>query len=195
MLPTNPVDATLPCGALVSKSIDSPAQVDQFTFSCQNNDRVTLTLASVGFSVGSGASATATVFSPSAAVVVTFNANGQQQVTLPETGTYGIQTRVSNCDSFGSYTIGRVCLLPTNPVDATLPCGALVSKSIDSPPQVDQFPFSGFFLMIRPPPRSTLFPYTTRFPSATATVFSPSAAVVVTFNANGQQQVTLPETG
>src|SRR2546422_249734 len=145
MLPTNPVDATLPCGALVSKSIDSPAQVDQFTFSCQNNDRVTLTLASVGFSVGSGASATATVFSPSAAVVVTFNANGQQQVTLPETGTYVIQVRASNVVNLTPYNTSRDCMLQTNPFYATLPCGALVSKSIDSPAQVDQFTFSCFF--------------------------------------------------
>src|SRR2546426_543278 len=128
MLPTSPVDAVLACGGLVSRSIDGPAQVDQFTFSAQINVHGTLTLGAAPFP--SGATATATVFSPTAAEVVTFSANSQQQLTLPATGAYVIQVRANNLVSPGSYPLGRECLLPTSPVDAVLACGGLVSRSI-----------------------------------------------------------------
>src|SRR5437667_411842 len=91
------------------------------TYREQNNDRVTLTLTAAGFPFG--VTATATVFSPTAAVVVTFNANIQQQLTLAETGTYVVQVRASDFVSTGSYSLGRECLVPTSPVDATLACG------------------------------------------------------------------------
>src|SRR2546426_1571241 len=95
----------------VSRSIDGPAQVDQITFSGQINDHVTLTLAAAAFPFG--ATATATVFSPTAAEVVTFSANSQQQLTLPATGTYVIQVRANNLVSTGSYTLGLESLLLT----------------------------------------------------------------------------------
>src|SRR5207249_4726013 len=81
---------TLGCGDLISGNITAPGQVDQITFNGQVNDKVTLTLAASGFPTG--ATATATVFSPTGAVVSpgAFNANSQQQLTLPETGTYVI---------------------------------------------------------------------------------------------------------
>src|SRR2546428_4915931 len=122
MVPTNPVEATEDCG-LVSRSIDGPAQVDQITFSGLINDHVTLTLAAAAFPFG--ATATATVFSPTAAEVVTFSANSQQQLTLPATGTYVIQVRANNLVSTGSYTLGRESLVPTRHVDAALDCGVV----------------------------------------------------------------------
>ena len=177
------------CGELVSGTIAEAAQVDQLTFTGQANDRVTLTLTRTGFSL---TTATATVFSPTEAGVVTFNANSQQQLTLPETGTYVIQVRAANFVGTGSYTLGRECLLPTSPVDATLACGGLVARSLESPAQVDQLTFTG-----QANDRVTLTLTRTGFSltTATATVFSPTGAGVVTFNANSQQQLTLPETG
>src|SRR5439155_5251519 len=141
LVPTSPVDATLACGGLVSRPIEASGQVDQITFSGQANDRVTLTLTAAGFPFG--VTATATVFSPTAAAVVTFNANSQQQLTLAETGTYVVQVRASDFVSSGSYSLGRECLLPTTPIDATLACGGLVSRPIEASGQVDQIPFSG----------------------------------------------------
>ena len=95
-------------GSLLSnRPISAPAQVDQITFSGQVNQRVTLTLTGAGFPFG--ATATATVFSPMGAVIATFNANGQQQLTLPESGTYIIQVRASNLASTGSYSLGLSC--------------------------------------------------------------------------------------
>ncbi len=195
-MPNSPMAQSLACGALLSDTIGAAGEVDQFTFSGQANNRVTLTLATGGFTVGSGATATATVFSPAAAMVVTFNANDQQQVTLPATGTYVIQVRASNFVSTGSYSLGLECLLPTSPVDATLFCGVLLSdRRVNAAAQVDQFTFSG-----QANQQVTLTLATGGFTvgsgaTATATVFSPAAAVVVTFNANGQQQLTLADSG
>src|SRR2546428_7499638 len=112
MVPTNPVEATEDCG-LVSVSIDGPAHVDQFTFSGQINDHVTLTLAAAAFPFG--ATATATVFSPTAAEVVTFSANSQQHLTAQATTTVTITARTTSPACTGSYTLFRECLLPSTP--------------------------------------------------------------------------------
>jgi uncharacterized protein (TIGR03437 family) len=105
---TTIAQATLSCGALVAGTISAAGEVDQFTFNGQANEKKMLTLAESGFPAG--VSATATVFSPKAAVVVTFNANSQQQLTLAESGTYLIQVRASNFASTGSYSLGLQCL-------------------------------------------------------------------------------------
>ena len=193
LLPTSPADATLVCGTLLSdRPINTSAQVDQITFSGQASDRVTLTLAASGFPLG--ATATASVFSPAAALVVSFNANSQQQLTLPTTGTYIIQIRASNLVSTGSYSIGLECLLPASPVDALLACGTLVTdRPLGAAGQVDQITFSG-----QANDRITLTLTASGFPlgaTATAKVYSPTVSLVVSFNANSQQQLTLPTTG
>ncbi|MFN7947679.1 MAG: hypothetical protein U0Z53_20180 [Blastocatellia bacterium] len=193
LLPTSPVDATLTCGALLpDRPINAAGQVDQLTFSGQANDQVTLTLTASGFPLG--ATATARVFSPTATLLISFNANSQQQLTLPTTGTYIIQVQASNLVSTGSYNLGRECLLPASPVDATLTCGALLSdRPINASAQVDQITFSG-----QANERKTLTLTASGFPlgaTATATVFSPTAKTVISFNANSQQQLTLSESG
>ena len=188
---TNP-ESTVDCGSLISGAISAPGEVDQFTFSGQANERKTLTLAASGFPTF--VMATATVFSPTAAVVKTFDANSQQQLTLPESGAYVVQVRASNLVSTGSYSVGLECLLPTSPVDATMACGTLLSsRPISAAAQVDQFTFVG-----QANERKTLTLAASGFPTfvtATATVYSPTAAVVKTFDANSQQQLTLPESG
>jgi uncharacterized protein (TIGR03437 family) len=192
LLPTSPVDATLPCGALLSdRPINAASQVDQITFIGQANERNTLTLTASGFPFG--ATATATVFSPSAVAVVTFDANSQRQLTLTESGTYVIQVRANNLVSTGSYSLGLECLLPTSPVDATLACGGLLARALNAAAQVDQITIAG-----QANERKTLTLTASGFPfgaTATATVFSPAAVVVVTFDANNQQQLTLTGTG
>jgi uncharacterized protein (TIGR03437 family) len=182
---------TLSCGALVAGAISAAGEVDQFTFNGQANEKKMLTLAESGFPAG--VSATATVFSPTAVVVVTFSANGQRLLTLPETGAYVVQVRASNFASTGSYGIGLECSLPTSPVDQALVCGSLFAGSINALAKVDQFTFAG-----QANQQVTLTLAESGFPagvSATATVFSPTAVVVITFSANGQRLLTLPETG
>ncbi|MGE0884029.1 MAG: IPT/TIG domain-containing protein [Blastocatellales bacterium] len=185
LLPTSPVDATLICGTLLSdRRIDAASQVDQITFSGQANERKTLTLTSGSFT------AAATVFSPTGVVVITFNANSQQQLTLPESGTYVIQIRANNLVSTGVYHIGLECLLPTSPVDATLICGTLLSdRRIDAASQVDQITFCGLA------GQQVTLTLTSGGFTATATVFPPSGMMPITFNANGQPQLTLSESG
>src|SRR5262249_38453289 len=73
-------------GQLREGRIDRSGQVDQYRFSGYADERVTLTLTASGFPLG--ATATATVFLPSGGQMITFNANSQRQLTLPESGTY-----------------------------------------------------------------------------------------------------------
>ena len=185
LLPTSPVDANLVCGTLLSsRAINAASQIDQITFGGQANERKTLTLTSGPLTV------TAKVFSPTGIVVAMFNANGLQQLLLPESGTYVIQVQASNLVSTGTYHIGLECLLPTSPVDANLSCGTLLSnREITAASQVDQITFTG-----QANERKTLTLTSGSF-TATATVFSPTGTVVIIFNANSQQQLILPETG
>src|SRR5207249_237141 len=127
------------CGDLIVRNITAPGQIDEITFNGKAGDKITLTLTSA---LSFNDPARATVLSPTATAVVAFNANSQQQLTLSETGTYIIQVRAFSLTTTGSYSLGLECLLPTSPVDATLPCGGLVTRSINSPSQVDQFTFS-----------------------------------------------------
>jgi hypothetical protein len=69
------------------------------------------------------------VFSPTAAVVVSFNGSDQRQLTLPESGTYVIQVRASDFVSTGSYGLGLECLSATSAVDVALQMNALNSKT------------------------------------------------------------------
>src|SRR5262245_1430258 len=186
------IQQAIACGQTLSGSITASGQQVNYNFNGQANERKTLTLTASGFPTF--VTATATVLSPAAVTLATFNANSQQQIMLPETGVYVIQVRASNLVSTGSYSIGLECLLPTSPVDATLACGGLLpSRPINAPAQVDQITFSG-----QANERKTLTLTAAGFPTfvtATATVYSPTAVVVVTFNANSQQQLTLPENG
>jgi hypothetical protein len=52
------------------------------------------------------------VFAPSGKLVVGFNANGQQQLTLAETGTYVVQVQAGNLVTTGTYSLGLQCLSP-----------------------------------------------------------------------------------
>ena len=54
----------------------------------------------------------ATLFAPSGAPVVSFVAQGQQQITLSESGTYVVQVRANNFAGTGTYNLGLVCLSP-----------------------------------------------------------------------------------
>src|SRR5207244_2389025 len=104
LLPTSPLNATLDCGGvnLISRPINASAQVDQVTFNGQVGHRVTLTLTASGFPAF--VTATATVFSPTAAVVVTFDDTSYLHVALPISGTYIVQVRASNFVSTGTYS-------------------------------------------------------------------------------------------
>lgn len=186
--PVSPVDAALGCGGLITGTLGSPGEVDQLVFQANANDRITLTLAVTG-----GFSPYTTwlsVFSPSGAMLTEFGANGQQQITIPLSGTYVIQVRASNFVATGTYNIGLECPYP---IDPPLSCGSLVPASIAAAAEVDQFAFQGSasqLITLTLAVTAGFSPYT-----AWATVLSPTGAIVTQFGANGQQQLTLPATG
>src|SRR5947209_15533627 len=129
------------CGSLPQGSITAAAQVNQYTFSGQANENVTLTLARTG---GFGSSfAFAGVFAPSGKSVVGFNANGQQQLTLTETGIYVVKVESSNFADAGQYNLGLVCRAPQVQPSTAMSCGSLPQGSITAAAQVNQYTFSG----------------------------------------------------
>src|SRR2546425_876101 len=133
------------------------------------------------------------VFRPEGAKLITFNANSQQQLTLPDTGTYIIQVHASDLVSTGAYSLGLEGLLPTSPVDATLACGGLLSRPINASAKGDQITFNG-----QTDAKVTLTLTEIFFLNDTATteIYSlPPHDALPTFNANSQQQLTLPDTG
>jgi hypothetical protein len=52
------------------------------------------------------------VFAPSGAQVGIFNANSQNALTLPESGTYIVRVNSSSLVGTGSYSVGLQCLSP-----------------------------------------------------------------------------------
>src|SRR5260370_30943816 len=107
LAPLGPVNGTLGCGTLLSKSITASGEVDLVTFVGQANQVVLLTLVNTtnwGFAM-----ANATVLAPSGATVVTFSANGQRQMTLTETGTYTVVINANDLVTGGGYNIGLGC--------------------------------------------------------------------------------------
>src|SRR4051794_38886385 len=101
------------CGSLPQGSLIA-AQVDQYTFAGTANVVVTLTLPGAGvFPSGALIRSKANVFAPSGTLVVGFQANGQQQLTLAETGTYVVQVQANNFTSAGTYSLGLQCRGPS----------------------------------------------------------------------------------
>ena len=86
---------------------------------------------------------TATVFAPSGAQVTQFDSNLQQQITLPESGTYVVRIQANNLASTGSYNLHLGCLQPLGPIEGTLNCGDLVSGSIDAAAEADFYTLAG----------------------------------------------------
>jgi hypothetical protein len=190
-----PPPGSMTCGDIMSGSIMAVGQVDQYRFAGMANSIVTLTLADTGgFPFGTTV-ASAKVFAPSGTLVVGFNANGQQQLTLAETGTYVVQVQAGNLVTTGTYNLGLQCRSPVVQTSTAMSCGSLPHGSITAAAQVDQYTFAGTANSIVTLTLADTggFPFGTTV--ASANVFAPSGKLVVGFNANGQQQLTLAETG
>ena len=183
----------LVAGSLVSGSISGTGEIDQYSFAGQANQIVTITLVNTsGFPYPSRAWMKLT--GPNATFVTQFGANGQQQITLAQTGTYQIDVYASDLVSLGSYNLGIESLRPVNPVDRILPCGGLLSGVIGVPGRVRQITFDGTASQIVTLTlvQTAGFPYPSQ---AWAKVIAPSGSLAVQFGAHGQQQITLLETG
>ena len=186
------IGAGMVCGSLMSGVIDQAAQVLSYTFSGQVNQMITLTLANKsGFWPQT---ARAVVYKPSGGPPwVTFNANSQQHLTLPEAGTYTVLVQASDLVAKGQFNLGLECRRPAGGVNAGMACGSLISGSITAPGEVDQITFSGQagqLVTLTLVNTSGFWPQT-----ASATVFSPAGTVFTRINANSQQQLSLSAAG
>jgi hypothetical protein len=190
------VTGLMACGDVVSGAIKAGGQVDQYRFAGTANAIVTLTLAdTAGFDALFGVVAKANVFAPSGKLVVGFNANGQQQLTLAESGTYLVQVQSDDLASTGSYNFGLQCRSPVAQTSTAMSCGSLPQGKLVAA-QVDQYTFSGTAGAIVTLTLADTAGFDALFGVvAKANVFAPSGKLVVGFNANGQQQLTLAETG
>src|SRR3989454_808034 len=113
-------------------------------------------------------------------------------VTVNAAGTLATLTPSSPLGAGTVYT-ANVAGSVTDAIGTPLGADSLWSFTTNVPPTVTvQAPAPAFFLMIRRPPRSTLFPYTTLFRSITTATFRLRAAgstadvpAMVTVNAAG----------
>ncbi len=191
------VTGLMSCGDIMSGSITAAAQVDTYRFAGAANAIVTLSLADTGgFDIHSIANVFANVYAPSGKSVVSFGANGQQQLTLAETGTYVVQVNAGNLTTTGTYKLGLVCRSPTAQPSTAMSCGSLLQGSIATQAQVDQYTFAGaandiVTLSLADTGGFDIHSIANVF----ANVYAPSGKSVVSFGANGQQQLTLAETG
>lgn len=127
---TDPLNKTITkpvaCGTLLLEIINTAAEVDFFNFSGTAGDVIELTLTE-----GTGFTNTitrpkATVFSSAGAVVTSFFGTSQNQITLPETGTYLIRLNAEDLSITGAYSLGMNCLFPASPPPTALACGDLL---------------------------------------------------------------------
>ena len=100
------------CGDLISGSIDAAAEADFYTLTGQADDVITLALVETSNWGLSSNDARLTLFAPEGAKVISFDSNGQQQITLPESGTYVVRITAENFVTTGTYDLGLECNLP-----------------------------------------------------------------------------------
>jgi uncharacterized repeat protein (TIGR01451 family) len=194
-----PPAAGLVCGSLLSGSIDQAGEADRFAFAGVQGTTIDLTLVATGgnWNFPLTQIPRMTIFAPSGASLGAFNANSQNTLTLPETGTYLVRVNASNLVTTGTYSLGLECLQPPQPIDAALSCGDLQSGEIGAPGEVDLLTFTGTAgevkdLTLVATGGNWNFPLT-QIPRMT--IFAPSGASLGAFNANSQNTLTLPETG
>ena len=180
------------CGSLIEGSIVQGGEVDQIRFLGQQDQKITLTLIQTsGFA---STRAQMRLLSPATRTEIDqFNANGQNQYTLTESGEFLIQLQAANLVSTGTYSLGMECIVPLNPIQSELSCGDQFISSISLPGEVDQVRFAGSQNDIV----TLTLVQTAGFSSTRARVrvLTPTIQDLVAFNANGQQQRTLPENG
>ena len=115
LLPTDPPATPVVCGDLLSGSIDASGEADFYNFTGNVGDVIEVTLTETGSSWGGSFGDNdprATVFSPTGAVVVAFDATKRQEITLTESGTYLVRINANQLTATGSYNLGLDCPVP-----------------------------------------------------------------------------------
>ena len=181
------------CGELVSGTISAAAQVNEYAFAGQAGNLINLTIGETSGFAGS-IDARLTLTAPSGAVVTVFDSNGQQKVTLAETGTFTIQVNANNLISTGSYNFSLDCIHPPNPSAVAMSYGDLESGTIATAAQVDLYTFTGTAGDLI----NLGIGETAGFAGsidAQLTLIAPSSANEALFDASAQQKITLAESG
>jgi len=127
-------------GGIRSGTIESAGVVDTWTFTGVLGDRVELI--STTAAGQTGFSAFAEVFDPSEERIASFWSGTNTVIDLREPGTFSVKIRDDNRAQTGSYTIGLEGLKPISPGSAALLNGGIVSGSILTAVEKDQFTFS-----------------------------------------------------
>ena len=189
-----PSAGNLICGALVQGVISQGAQTDQYSLTGSSGDLITLTLAKTGGWSAFGSAPRVTLLAPSGTETANFIGNGQQDIVLPESGTYDIRINANNLVTTGSYSFGYSCILPTDAAAPHLAYGDLVEDALVAA-EADLYTFdgtSGEFVTLTMAKTGGW----SAFGSAPrATLYAPSGTSVVTFIGHGQENLTLPESG
>ncbi len=178
-------------GEIVSGSINESSEVDTWTFTGSDGDLVELITTSTPLE--DGFLAFAEVFAPSGSKVNGFFPLQNRQLRLDETGTYTLQISDNNLVQTGSYTIGLERIRPGSPNSTPLIPGGIVSGTIDSTIEKDQWTFRG-------EPGQIVQLITTNTPLEDgfltfAEIFAPSGTKVAGFFSLDDRQLRLDESG
>ncbi len=177
-------------------NIQQAAQVDQYTYSGTAGGIITVTLGLTGgFDSFFGVVPKVTLYDPTGAVVTSFQANTQRQITTALSGLYLFQVESNDLVSTGTYNLGVVCRNPLNP-SSGLSCGGIVNGKVSQSSQVDQYTYNasaGGVITVTLTDTGGFDSFFGVVPEAV--FFDPTGAVVTSFQANSQQQITLKMTG
>ena len=127
-------------GGISYGTIGAKGEVDTWTFNAAIGDRVELI--STSAAGGSGFSAFAELYSPSGRRISSFWSNMNIAIDLSEPGSYSVKVRDDDRIQTGNYTIGLEGLKPISPGPVALTKGGIVSGSILTAVEKDQFTFS-----------------------------------------------------
>jgi hypothetical protein len=183
------------CGALLPGSIASAAEVDDYRFSGTAGHFVTVTLAETAGFGGFGQAPRVSLIAPSNTIVnPVFDANGQRNYTLQETGIYVLRVTANDLVGTGSYSLGFECISPPSPDAIAIGYGSLVSGDI-VPAEVDLFTFSGTAGQFITVTLAETAGFGGFGQAPRVCLIAPSNAIVDCFDANAQRNYALTETG
>ena len=202
--PVSPDAVSLNLGDHTAGSISFGAELDLYTYAGQAGDVIQSLIAErTTFSGGSSNAPWVHIYAPSLTEISSYKANAQHRDTLSEAGTYVLVVRSSDLAGEGGYLAGEggyglnlAGLQPVTPSAAVISCNTTVSSSVSAAGEVDLITFAGQagqVVILTISEASTFTGGSSNTPQLT--VFSPALDQLALFNANNQQQITLPTTG
>jgi uncharacterized membrane protein len=134
------------------------------------------------------------LIAPSNTIVDFFDANGQKNYTLAETGTYVLRVNANNFVTTGSYSLGLESIRPASPDAMGIGYGDLVAGDLVSA-EVDLYTFTGTVDDFITVTLARTAGFSSLGQEPRVSLIAPSNTIVDFFDANGQKNYTLAETG